>query len=127
MLALVARAGLTCAYWWGGLAKLSYFAGARGEAAHFFGGANAGSVAAATIAVELIGSGLVICNWQQWLGAGALAVFTAMATVVAHDFWNFHDPALHFQDFNSFLEHVGLIGGLVLAARLPPPSPGRTT
>ncbi len=120
-LALLARVGLTCAYWWGGLAKLGDFAAARAEMAHFFGDANPGLLAAATIAVELAGSALVICNRLPWLGAGALAVFTAMATLVAHDFWNASDPSVHFREFNSFLEHIGLIGGLVLAGIFPAP------
>jgi uncharacterized membrane protein YphA (DoxX/SURF4 family) len=117
-LALLARTGLTCAFWWGGLAKLLDFAGAQAEAAHFFGAGVALPIAAATIVVELAGSGLLIVGRLQWLGAGALSVFTALATVIAHDFWNAPDAATHFREFNSFLEHLGLIGGLVLAAIL---------
>lgn len=117
-LALLARFGLTCAFWWGGLAKLLDFASARAEAAHFFGSELALSVAVATILVELVGSGLIIAGRMEWLAAGALAVFTAAATFVAHDFWNVTAPAAHFCEFNTFLEHIGLIGGLVLAAIL---------
>lgn len=117
-LALLARIALTCAYWWSGLSKLSDFAGARAEAAHFFGDARAAPIAAATILVQLVGSGLLISGRLAWLGAGALAVFTALATLVAHDFWNIPDPAAHFQALNAFLEHIGLIGGLALAAML---------
>ena len=115
-LALLARAGLTCAFWWGGLAKLLDFAGARAEAAHFFGDGLALPIAVATIAVELGASALLIAGRVQWLAAGALAVFTAAATLVAHDFWNVLDARAHFREFNTFLEHIGLIGGLTLAA-----------
>jgi transmembrane protein len=117
-LALLARVGLTCAFWWGGLAKLADFAAARAEAAHFFGDAAAVPVAVATIVVELVASGLLIAGRLEWLAAGALAVFTALATLVAHDFWNAADPAAHFREFNTFLEHIGLVGGLALAAML---------
>lgn len=117
-LALLARIGLTCAFWWGGLAKLADFAGARAEAAHFFGDGQATAIAVATILVELVASGLLIAGRLAWLAAGALAVFTALATFVAHDFWNVTDPAVHFREFNTFLEHIGLIGGLALAAML---------
>jgi len=117
-LALLARVGLTCAFWWGGLAKLSDFAGAQAEAAHFFGPGLALPIAAATVAVELLGSGLLIAGRLQWLAAGALSVFTALATFIAHDFWNAPDATTHFREFNTFLEHLGLIGGLVLAAIL---------
>lgn len=117
-LALLARIALTCAYWWSGISKSFDFAGAQGEVTHFFGPGHATAIALATIAVELVGSALVITGRLAWLGAGALSVFTALATLVAHDFWNIGDPMAHFQAFNAFLEHIGLIGGLVLAAVL---------
>jgi transmembrane protein len=115
-LALAARVALTCAFWWGGLAKLFDFESATAEAAHFFGAGAAQPIAVMTIVVELLGSGLLIAGRMQWLAAGALAVFTAAATFVAHDFWNARDPVVHFREFNTFLEHLGLIGGLALAA-----------
>jgi len=117
-LALLARVALTCAFWWGGLAKLADLAGARAEAAHFFGPGPALPIAIATIAVEVVASGLLIAARLEWLAAGALGVFTAIATWIAHDFWNATNPADHFREFNTFLEHTGLIGGLALAAIL---------
>jgi uncharacterized membrane protein YphA (DoxX/SURF4 family) len=39
------------------------------------------------ILVQLGGSLLVILNLRTWLGAGALGVFTVLATVLAHQFW----------------------------------------
>lgn len=122
--ALLARAALTCAFWWGGLAKLLDFAGARAEAAHFFGDEFSLPIAIATIIVELVGSALLVAGRLQWLAAGALAVFTAAATFVAHDFWNVADTAAHFRELNTFLEHIGLIGGLALAAALGQRDPG---
>jgi transmembrane protein len=117
-LALAARVALTCAFWWGGLAKLFDFEGATAEAAHFFGAGAAQPIAVMTILVELVGSGLLIAGRLEWLAAGGLAVFTAAATLVAHDFWNAKDAGAHFREFNTFLEHIGLIGGLALAAIL---------
>ena len=117
-LALAARVALTCAFWWGGLAKLIDFRGATTEAAHFFGAGAAQPIAIATILVELAGSGLLIAGQQEWLAAGVLAVFTAAATFIAHAFWNVQDPVARFHEFNTVLEHIGLIGGLALAAIL---------
>jgi len=125
--ALLARVALTCAYWWSGVSKSLDFAGAQGEVAHFFGPGHATAIALATIVVELVGSALVIGGRLAWLGAGALSVFTAMATVVAHDFWNIGDPMARFQAFNAFLEHIGLIGGLLLAAVLAETRPEATS
>jgi uncharacterized membrane protein YphA (DoxX/SURF4 family) len=71
--------------------------------------------ASLTIVVELGGSALVILGWWTWLGAGALGVLTAVAMVVANDFWTMtgHD---RFMALNSFFEHLGLIAGLVLVS-----------
>ena len=45
-------------------------------------------------------------------------MFTAAATLIAHPFWQVADPMARFHERNTFLEHVGLIGGLMLAAIL---------
>ena len=116
--ALAARIALTCAFWWGGLAKVFDFQGALAEAQHFVGPSGAMAVAVLTIAVELIGSALLIAGRMAWLGAGALGVFTVLATLIAHNFWQVQDAGERFREFNTFLEHIGLVGGLALAAVL---------
>lgn len=108
---------LTLPYWTSGIAKLFDLGGALGEARHF-GLEPAGLVVALTIAVQVGGSLLIILGRQAWLGAGALGVFTAAATLIAHPFWQVADPVARFHERNTFLEHVGLIGGLMLAAIL---------
>lgn len=113
----VARAVLTAPYWIAGLYKLTHLPDALGEAAHF-GLKPAGLVVAATIAVQLGGSLLLILGRVGWLAAGALAVFTALATLIAHPYWTVADPVERFHAMNTFLEHVGLIGGFMLAAIL---------
>src|SRR5262245_49207615 len=68
------------------------------------------------IFIQFGGSVLVICGGRwAWLGAGALGVFTALATLLAHSWWT-KTGIDGFHDFNTFWEHVGLIGGLMLAA-----------
>lgn len=115
--ALLARVLLTLPWWASGLGKLMDLAGARAEAAHF-GLEPAILTAVATILVQLGGAALVILGRWTWLGAGALGVFTAAATLIAHDFWHVADPATRQHEFNTFLEHIGLIAGLALAAIL---------
>ena len=68
-----------------------------------------------TLAVQAIGSILVISGRFVWLGAGALGVFTALAATLAHGFWTLHGQE-RFVAMNVFLEHMGLIGGLVMVA-----------
>ena len=115
--AVLAATLLTLPYWTSGIAKLFDLAGALGEARHF-GLEPAALVVAVTILVQIGGSLLIIVGRQAWLGAGALGVFTAIATLIAHPFWQVADPMTRFHERNTFLEHVGLIGGLMLAAIL---------
>lgn len=108
---------LTLPYWTSGIAKLTDLPGALGEARHF-GLEPAALTVALIIFVQIGGSLLIILGRKAWLGAGALGVFTAIATLLAHPFWDVPDPVARFHERNIFLEHIGLIGGLMLAAIL---------
>lgn len=114
---VLARAILTLPYWWSGVAKLADLHGALAEASHF-GLKPAWLVVAATVLVQLGGSPLLILGRIGWLAAGALGVFTASATLIAHPYWTVTDPIERFHALNTFLEHIGLIGGFMLAAIL---------
>jgi uncharacterized membrane protein YphA (DoxX/SURF4 family) len=111
---LLLRIGLTSAYWLGGLAKLADWQGAVAEAAHF-GLHPAQLAAAATIAVELICSMMIITRTGTWIAAGALGVFTMLATFIAHAFWTMQGQERFFA-FNSFFEHLGLVCAFLLLA-----------
>ena len=115
--ATLAAGLLTLPYRTSGIAPLFDLGAALGEARPF-GLAPAALVVALTIAVQIGGSLLIILGRLAWLGAGALGVFTAVATLIAHPFWQVADPMARFHERNTFLEHVGLIGGLILAAIL---------
>jgi uncharacterized membrane protein YphA (DoxX/SURF4 family) len=114
---VAASALLTLPYWWSGLSKLADWQGALGEARHF-GLEPAAAVAVLTILVQLGGSAALISGRWAWLGAGALGVFTLLATLVAHGFWDAADPAENAAQMRIFLEHMGLIGGLAVAAAM---------
>ena len=116
-LSILARVLLTLPYWWSGLSKIANLSDALGEAEHF-GLKPAWLVVIVTVLVQLGGSILLIVGRAGWLAAGALGVFTALATLVAHPFWTAADPMERFHALNTFLEHVGLIGGFMLAAIL---------
>ena len=117
---LLARLGLTSAYLLGGVVKLVDFPGAIAEQEHF--GLHPGWLwAGLSILVELGGSALVLSGRLVWLGAGALGVLTAIATLVADDFWTMRDHARVIA-MNGFFEHIGLIAGFVLVARERPAS-----
>jgi uncharacterized membrane protein YphA (DoxX/SURF4 family) len=113
--ALLARLALVSAYLLGGASKLGDWPAAVAEQAHF-GMQPAALWAALTIAVELIGSVLVLSGRLVWLGAGMLGAFTLLAAFVANAFWSMPPGPERFMATNAFFEHVGLVGGFVLAA-----------
>lgn len=118
--ALLARLLLVSAYLIGGITKLADWPGAVAEQVHF--GMNPSALwAAATIAVELVGAALILSRRLVWLGAGMLGAFTLLAALVANAFWTMHGEA-RFHATNAFFEHLGLVGGFVLAARLSWPN-----
>jgi uncharacterized membrane protein YphA (DoxX/SURF4 family) len=111
---LAARVALTSAYLLGGMTKLLDFPGAVAEQQYF--GLNPGWLwALLAIAVELGGSALIILGRLVWLGAGALGVLTAIATLAASDFWTMQGQE-RLTALNTFFEHAGLIAGLVMVA-----------
>lgn len=116
ILAVLARVLLTAMFWSSGLAKIFDWQGSLGEMTHF--NLNPPAVfAAATAAVQLIGSALIIWGRAAWLGAGMLAVFTALTIPVAHHFWNMAEPQRTPEMYTAF-EHVALIGAFILVAML---------
>jgi uncharacterized membrane protein YphA (DoxX/SURF4 family) len=112
---LLARLALVGAYLLGGIVKLSDWAAAVAEQAHF--GMTPPAVwAALTIAIELIGPLLILSGRLIWLGAGMLGVFTLLAAFTANAFWAMPAGQERFMATNAFFEHIGLIGGFVLVA-----------
>ncbi|RSV40322.1 DoxX family protein [Sphingomonas sp. ABOLE] len=111
----LARLLLVGAYLLGGLVKLADWQGAVAEQAHF--GMHPPALwAALTIAVELIGPVLILTGRWIWLGAGMLGVFTLLAAFTANAFWTMPPGPERFGATNAFFEHLGLIGGFILAA-----------
>lgn len=108
---------LTYMFWWSGLTKLWDLQGTQAEMAHF--GLNPPWLFAfGTIAVQLLGSVLVIFGGRRaWLGAAALALFTLATIPISHDFWNLQGQAAFLEKLWA-QEHVSVVGGLVLAAIL---------
>jgi transmembrane protein len=114
--AALARVVLCLPFWWSGLTKLFDFAGGTAEMAAQ-GLPVPALFNALTIVVQLGGSALVIANRWTWLGAGALGVFTILATLLAHRFWML-EGAEQAQQLNVFLEHLAIVAGFVLVSIL---------
>ena len=111
----LARLLLVGAYLLGGVVKASDWPAAVAEQAHF--GMNPPQLwAALTISVEIVGPLLILSGRLIWLGAGMLGVFTLLAAFTANAFWTMPAGQDRFMATNAFFEHLGLIGGFVLAA-----------
>ena len=110
----VARIILTFMFWGSGLSKLLDFSGGMAEMSHF-GLEPAALFNIATIIVQLGGSLLIILNRYTWLGAGALAVFTALTIPLVHHFWTMEEP-MRTAEFHVVTEHISIIGALMVVA-----------
>jgi uncharacterized membrane protein YphA (DoxX/SURF4 family) len=111
----IARLLLVGAYLLGGVVKLTDWHAAVAEQAHF-GMSPPAFWAALTIAIELIGPVLILSGRLIWLGTGMLAVFTILAAFTANAFWTMPIGPERFMATNAFFEHIGLVGGFMLAA-----------
>ena len=111
----LARLALVGAYLLGGIVKASDWTAAVAEQAHF-GMSPPALWAALTIVVEIVGPLLILSGRLVWLGAGMLGVFTLFAAITANAFWAMLAGQERFMATNAFFEHLGLIGGFVLAA-----------
>lgn len=64
-----------------------------------------------TIAVEMLGGLMVMVGWKARWGAAALLLFTALATVLFHNFWAVPPEQVQNQTIN-FMKNISIIGGL---------------
>jgi uncharacterized membrane protein YphA (DoxX/SURF4 family) len=69
--------------------------------------------AGATVFTQLVGGFLVATGFFAWLGALLLAGFTAAATLLGHRFWLRHGSEFR-HELTTSLEHVAIVGGLLL-------------
>ncbi|WP_353860279.1 DoxX family protein [Azospirillum formosense] len=114
--AWLARLALAAPFVVSGLVKLTDFNGAVAEAAGLGLGLPV-LVAVAVIVTQLGGSALFLTRRWCWLGAGILAGFTVVATLLAHAFWTYEGPDRARQTA-TFLEHLAIVGGFAAAAVL---------
>ena len=113
---VAARVLVTFPFWSSGLSKAFRFDAGVAEMARY--GLNPPlAFNLAVIACMLIGSALVIANRFAWLGAGALSVFTLLTIPIVHHFWTMTGAQAETELF-FVVEHIGLIGGLMLATIL---------
>lgn len=111
-----ARIVLTFMFWSAGLGMAANYSGLLADLEQF-GVRPTAVFAPLVIASLLIGSALIIANRWAWLGCGILAGFTALTIPIVHAFWKLDGPA-RLQEFHVFVEHVTVIGAMMVAAVL---------
>jgi transmembrane protein len=115
------RALLASLFVFSAISKIVHFANAVSEVQ----GLRLPAPAVATVLVIVtqgVGAALLLIDRTVWLGAAVLALFTLAATVLGHPFWG-ESGAAFTRELTTFLEHLGLIGGLALAAVVTQPTP----
>lgn len=108
----IARVLGTFMFWYAGICALLDFPTTVSElrAEGFL--INPSSIAAAVIAVQLIGSALVIQGHYAWLGTGMLALFTLFTQPLVQDLWRYDGiGALQVKLANE--GQLTVIGGLI--------------
>ena len=113
---ILARVVLTSAFWASGLSKSIDFQAGVAEMTQL-GFSNPVLINVLTFTTQLIGSALIILNRWTWLGAGMLAVFTALTIPLVHHFWTMKGEEAMIHLF-FVAEHVSIIGGLMLVCIL---------
>jgi uncharacterized membrane protein YphA (DoxX/SURF4 family) len=117
-LVMVARVLLVSVFVFSAVSKALNFSDAVGEV-QTLGLPAPALVTIMVIMVQSVGSVLLLFQRTAWLGAALLALFTLSATALAHGFWRADEPA-YMRELTTFLEHLGVIGGLILAGVCKP-------
>ena len=111
LLVLVGRVLLALMFLDAGYGKIGGFAGTAGDIAAK-GLPMPQVLAAATLALELIGGLLLVIGWKARWAAAALAVFTVLAAVIFHGYWGMPEAEQMMQKL-LFLKNLAVAGGLL--------------
>jgi putative oxidoreductase len=104
-----------------GFGKIMGFAGTAGYMAKL-GFPAPEAMTAIAILIEAGGGILLIVGWKTRWVAWALVIFTVIATLAAHRFWEIADAAQMMNQRIHFLKNLAIIGGLLFVAAFGPGS-----
>jgi putative oxidoreductase len=118
---LIGRILIAALFLVAGVGKIMGFAGTAGYMAKL--GFPAPEVMTAlALVVEAGGAILLIIGWKTRWVAWALVIFTVIATLAAHRFWEIPDAAQMMNQRIHFLKNLAIIGGLLFVATFGPGS-----
>lgn len=115
-LLLVGRILLGALFIVAGARKIMMFAGSVGYLAKL-GFPAAEAMTVLSILIEIGGGGLLLIGWQTKRVAWLMIAFVAIATFMAHRFWEV-DAAQYGNQLNHFLKNAAIAGGLLYVAVL---------
>ena len=119
---LIARLCLAAVFLYSGVDKLTHWR-ASVEEVKGDGLPSPAAFAGATVFTQLVGGCLVATGFLAWLGALLLAGFTIAATLLGHRFWLRRGTEFQ-HELTTSLEHVAIVGGLLLLCLLDLASSG---
>jgi len=111
-LTLIARILLAGIFITAGLSKIGGFEGTVGYIASK-GLPFSGLIAALTIAVEVLGGIAIVIGYKARITGFVLAVFTILAAVIFHNFWDAPADQAYIQNI-MFMKNMSIAGGLLL-------------
>ncbi|PLZ04200.1 quinol oxidase [Burkholderia sp. WAC0059] len=115
LIIFVARVALAILFLWGAAMKLLGYAGFVGWLQTR--GVTFSQIAApAVVAVELLGGFALVLGVRTRFVAFVLAVYSVVAAVFGHDFWNIAATALQQDAIVHFWKNVAIAGGFLLLA-----------
>ena len=74
--------------------------------------------------LEVVAGSMVVVGWRTRLAVLVLAAFTALASVLFHDFWN-HAGREQINQLRHACKNVAMMGSSSFT--VPPPGPNRST
>jgi putative oxidoreductase len=78
------------------------------------------AVVAIAIVIEVVGGVLLAIGWKTRWVAWLLALFTLIAMLMAHRYWEFGDAAQYANQMTHFFKNLCIIGGLMMVASFGP-------
>jgi putative oxidoreductase len=111
---LVGRVLLAAIYLYGGYHKLMGLDGLAGYLASHGVAVGAYPIAILAAGVEFFGSLCVLVGLGTRYAALLMALFTVVAALIGHQFWEVSDPAMYVDQMNHFMKNAAIVGGFLL-------------
>ena len=111
---LIGRVLMAAIYLYGGSQKLTGLDGFAEYLASQDVAVGAYPIALLAAGAEFFGALCVLLGFGTRYAALVMALFTVVAALIGHRFWEVSDPAMHVDQMNHFMKNVAIAGGFLL-------------